>query len=231
MTFILALLIQADVDRAVEKLKQTRISVDLDNAPLEDFVEIVSGVLGETVIVDPAVWERFDGEALRVSVKLDDVRVHSLLKLTLKPRGLTLTLRGGVYVVVPQEATGPAPVTRIYDTQDVILPMPSFEGSSVAEDYRSLYAHMAGVHEEEATFEDVFGDGEKALALTRRAEAIEQAKAGLRMFLETQTGGDSWTRDARTAIRFAGAKMVVTQSAAVHAEIDRLLREMRKFQW
>lgn len=219
MVFILALLIQAE---AVDKLKQTRVSVELDEAPLEELLEIVAAHLGEPVAIDPAV----DTEDLRVSVKLDDVSVHSLLRLTLKPRGLTLTLRRGAYVVVPQEATGPGLVTRIYDTQDVILPMPSFLGSSVAEDYTSLYAKMAGGHEDE---EPLQLDG--ATPRTKRGEAIELAKIGLRQFLEANTGGDSWTRDPRTAIRFGGAKLVVTQSADVHAEIERLLDAMRAFQF
>lgn len=232
--FLLALVLQdqhkADpqfVKDMTDRMKNTRISaIDLSDAPIEDLVKTAREYLNCNFVVSPKVREKHAEEELRVTVRLKEVSVQTLLKVVLKPKGLTVTVRDKILMVVPQEEITQAMTTKIYDVRDLLYGVTSFTPPSVpwgavgggggrgggGVPYSSIFSGF-----------DTGGEGDGG-----ESRSDEDMLGTLRQLIETHTGEGSWESNDKATLSFVNGMLVVTQNDKTHKEIDELLQTVRR---
>lgn len=219
-TLLLAFAVQkpSEADEWAALLKRTKVTVELENAPIEDLVEIVRGHLARNFIVSPKVWAEHSAEDLRISIKLKDVSVHTLLRVTLKPRELTVTVSEGVLMVVPRSAVTEKVTVKMYDIRDLVVPIRDFTPPAVP------WGIQGSADGSGATFSSIFGS---------LADGGEEDDGGasldtIQQLIEAHTGGDTWVEHPEVTLSFVNGLMVVSQTKKTHEEIDKLLSALRK---
>lgn len=199
-------------------LKNTSISVDLNNATLGSLVEVVRAHLGRNFIVSSDVWKEHSEEQLRFTLTMKEVSVQSLLKVTLRPRGLTVTVREGILVVVPISSVAERLTTRIYDVRDLTLPLEHFTPMAVKWGIQDTGDGTDG-----AIFTSLF-----AQAGQDTGEARTASLDMLVQLVQTHTGTGTWAQNPRTTLSEVNGMLVITQTDKVHREIEGLLNGLRR---
>lgn len=207
-------------EELVALMKKIKISVAMENAPLQDLVHVVREHLNKNFIISPKVWAEHSEEDVRVTVTLKEVSIHSLLRVTLLPRELTVTVREGVLMVVPLSVVTEKVSAKFYDVRDLVLPIRDFKAPQVrwgiqdidhglrSASYSSIFGSIASSDED-------YDDGGTALDT-------------LQLLIETHTGGDSWVENPDTSLSFVNGLMVISQTKKTHKEIKTLLRQLRR---
>lgn len=198
----------------VDRLRTTRIAaIELQDASFEEFVAAMRDHVGGNLKVSK---EALDKGPSHVTIRMSDVSALTVLKVVLKERGLTLTTRANVLVVVPKEAIEERMVTRLYDVRQHLLTVSDF--GAPPSPYR-IYDGDAS-----RTFEDFLpgGDGDE---ISREPDPL----GTLRELITSHTGGDSWTKDDRAGMSFVNGTLLVIQNDKTHAEIAALLNQVSKF--
>jgi hypothetical protein len=194
-------------DEAVRKLTTLKVSVDFDKQRLQDALDYLRDVSGLNVVVAPSAQAR-EGDAT-VSLKARDLSVKSVLKLLLHGRGLSATWRDGVLLVVPTEELGTAVTMRIYDVRSHLLKLPDHPGPRV-----ELIAQAGTNMGIQVDFPD---------------DKVIMEPEFLVELVKANTGGRSWESNPNAGLDLADGRLVVTQSAAVHAEVEAFLRRMAAY--
>jgi hypothetical protein len=205
---VLALALAQAAD-ARSLLASQRIDLELEATPLADALGVLRAHTGLNFVLDPAAVA--DHESAPVTLRLKDVSVRTALKIMLGSRGLTLTERRGILVVVPKEKLERQVVTRVYDVRDLLRPIEQFAGPKVELVDADANSISTGILIIEIDRKEVY-DEEFLTTL------IPQA-----------TGGDSWTSNEEASISVVNGSLVVTQSARVQKEVAELLRLLRQF--
>jgi hypothetical protein len=219
---------QESGDRSAEQLtallKQTRISVSLKEASLRDLVEVVRAQLNRNLIISPKVWEERPEDQLKINVALKDVSVQTLLRVTLKPNGLTLAVREGIMMVVPQSAVQERILTKVYDLRDLTTAVKHFPSTEVPWGIPSPGG--SGNLTQGATYSSIFGGIDRSDA----PEVGGTTADSLQQLIQAHTGGKSWAENTKTQLKFVAGTgvMVVSQSRAVHEEIEAFLDALRR---
>ena len=194
-------------DEAVRKLTTLKVSVDFEKIRLQDALDYLRDVSGLNVIVSPSALNKEGDQTL--SLKAKDLSVKSVLKLMLHGRGLTATWRDGALVVLPVEELSTAVTMRIYDVRSHLLKLPDHPGPRV---------------------ELVASVGPNVGILTEFPDdKVIMEPQFLVDLVKANTGGRSWEANPNAVIDMADGRLVVTQSAGVHAEIDAFLRRMAAY--
>lgn len=214
MAFALALLLQDSAELG-RLLKRTRVTVELEDTPLDGLAELAAEHLGKNVLVSPQVWKKFSDENLRFTIKLKEVSLLTLMRVTLRPKGLTVTFRNGVLTIVPQAAVADPVVTKMYDVRDYVLPLLNHMPPHLM-----VASIMTLPHRNSRGARRIF---EPMDAADEQTAEEEDALDALQSMVEIHTGGNSWTEDPRVTLSFVNGKMIVTQTAAVQKEVRELL--------
>ncbi len=133
-----------------------------------------------------------------ITIKVTDLPLKSILGLVLKPRDLMWIVKDGVLTICTK-IEDPV-VLEIYDVRDLLYSPPDFPGVE-----KTL---------EGAAFDD------PPMATTTVEFPLEELVKG-------HTGGKSWDEPGRT-IMLSNGLLVVKQTKAAHAQIRRMLGELRK---
>lgn len=209
-----------------ERLKTERVTLDLRGADLADAVRVVGDVIGVPIYVAPGTLDELLESERMVSVRARDITARSLLRLILKPRALTLTVREGVVMVVKESDLESAVVTRVYDVQDLTarvedfpLPTPDF---GILPGYGGRGSSSRG-------------GGGAALTSQLLNELWAPEGGGEEMdvmrlseLIQTHAGGESWTTDPKVGIQEIRGILIVAQTEPVHGEIEELLGALRR---
>jgi hypothetical protein len=191
---------------AIRKIHTMKVSLDFQDVRLSEAVDYLREVTGLNLVISPKVT---DADA-KVRLKLKDLTVKSALKLLLSPRGLAATWRDGAIVVLPQEDVQEEVTLRMYDVRAQLVKIQDFPGpkvelvSSTRPDAGIMVVHL----EEPRTLlgEDVL---------------VELVKEN--------TGGRSW-ENPKSSIALVNGMLVVSQTAAIHREIQALLSKLAQYQ-
>lgn len=197
-------------DEAVRKLSTLKISVDFDQARLQDAMDYLRDVSGLNVVVTPSAQLK-EGDAV-LSLRAKDLSLKSVLKLMLHGRGLTATWRDGALVVLPVEELSAATTMRIYDVRSHLLKLPDHPGPKV-----ELVGNPGS------------GNGLVGPQFDLSEPRVIMEPDFLVELVKANTGGRSWETNPNASIDLADGRLVVTQSASVHAEVDAFLRRMAAY--
>src|SRR5579872_956539 len=86
----------------VDKLNTMRVTVDFSNIALEEAISYLRDFTGLNIIVDAEVYKNQSEDQLKVTLKVKDLLLKSVLKLMLNGRELTAMYKEGVLLIVPR---------------------------------------------------------------------------------------------------------------------------------
>jgi len=197
----------------LNKLNTMRITVDFANVTLEEAIGYLRDFSGLNIVVDAEVYKNQSEDQLKVTLKVKDLLLKSILKLMLNSRELTAMYKEGVVLVVPKGKIDKAVTLQLYDVRDLLVKIQDFAGPKV-----ELVAPSKG------------GGG----PLTGATFSLEEPKSTITEEFITEmvkqnTGDKSWDENPNASITLTNGVMVVTQSKRVHEEIKRFINLLRQF--
>lgn len=208
LTVMMAVALTQDAARedAVRKIATQRITVDFDQIKLTDALDFLRDASGLNLVLLPSAAAKDAEQPVRLKAK--DLTVKSVLKLLLHNRGLAVTWRDGTLAIVPQEEIQEAVALKIYDVRAQLLKIEDFPGPVM--ELTKTAQQGPGVI---VTLDDPkpIIDPDFLLDLIR-----------------SNTGGRSW-ENGKATIDLVNGRLVISQSAAVHREVDELLRRLGQY--
>src|SRR6185295_3368355 len=115
----------------VNKLNTMRVSVDFANQTLEEAISFLRDFTGLNIIVDAEVYKSQSEDQLKITLKVKDLLLKSVLKLMLSARELTAMYKEGVVLVVPKGKIDKAVTLQLYDVRDLLVKIQDFAGPRV----------------------------------------------------------------------------------------------------
>ena len=208
ITMMLALALAQDAARedAVRKLSAQKVTVDFDQVKLADALDFLRDATGLNLVLLPSGAAKDADQPVRLKAK--DLTVKSVLKLLLHQRGLTVAWRDGALAIVPVEDVQEDVAMKIYDVRSQLLKIEDFPGPVM--ELTKTAQQGPGVI---VTLDDPkpIIDPDFLLDLIR-----------------SNTGGRSW-ENGKATIDLVNGRLVISQSAAVHREVDELLRRLGQY--
>jgi len=197
----------------LNKLNTMRITVDFANVTLEEAVGYLRDFSGLNIVVDADVYKNQSEDQLKVTLKVKDLLLKSVLKLMLNSRELTAMYKEGVVLVIPKGKIDKAVTLQLYDVRDLLVKIQDFAGPKV-----ELVSPSKG------------GGG----PLTGATFTLEEPRSTITEEFITEmvkqnTGDKSWDENPNASITLTNGVMVVSQSKRVHEEIKRFINLLRQF--
>ncbi len=185
-------------ETAENLLRSRKITLDFKGADLETVVEYIRSMTDLNFIVDQAAKEKLP----TVSITVKDVSVQSALSLLLKPHGLAAMWKDGVICLTTPDQ---APVVlEIYDLRDLLHVLEDMPGVEIDLTPSGLGTTITG-----------------GVAAVQPALSLEE-------ILKAHTGGKSWEENSKVSLKLQNGLLVVKQTKEVHAQIRRLLGQLRR---
>jgi len=187
---------------------------DTLEAPLEEVLNFIRDFSGLNIVVDGEVPQKLTEDQLKVTLKVKDLLLKSVLKLILSPKDLTATFKEGVILILPKGKADHAVTLQMYDVRDLLVKIQDFPGPRV----------------ELVSPQGAAGAG----PLTGATFTIEEPRSTITEefiteMVKSNTGDRSWDENPNASITLANGILVVSQSRRVHEEIRRLIGKLRQF--
>src|SRR5262245_36714488 len=197
----------------VNKLNTMRVSVDFANQTLEEAISFLRDFTGLNIIVDAEVYKSQSEDQLKVTLKVKELTLKSVLKLMLNGRELTAMYKEGVVLVVPKGKIDKAVTLQLYDVRDLLVKIQDFNGPKV-----ELVSPQKGTNG--PLVGGVFTLDEPKSTITEEfiTEMVKQ-----------NTGDRTWDENPNASMNLTNGVLVVSQSKRVHEEIKRFINLLRQF--
>jgi len=197
----------------LNKLNTMRVTVDFTNTPMEEAVAYLRDYTNINIVIDAEVSKNQTEEQLKVTLRVKDLLLKSVLKLMLTSRELTAMYKDGVVLIVPKGRIDKAVSLQLYDVRDLLVKIQDFAGPKV-----ELVSPSKG------------GGG----PLTGATFMLEEPRSTITEEFITEmvkqnTGDRSWDENPNASISLTNGVIVVSQSKRVHEEIKRFLNLLRQF--
>jgi type II secretory pathway component GspD/PulD (secretin) len=197
----------------VNKLNTMRVSVDFNNQTLEEALSFLRDYSGLNMVVDAEVYKSQSEDQLKITLKVKDLLLKSVLKLMLSSRELTAMYKDGVVLIVPKGKIDKAVTLQLYDVRDLLVKLQDFAGPKV-----ELVSPQKG------------GGG----PLTGATFTLEEPRSTITEefitdMVKQNTGDKSWDENPNASINLTNGVLVVSQSKRVHEEIKRFVNLLRQF--
>ncbi len=108
---------------AIESKLKDRVSINMDKQPLSEAITFLQNYTGLNIVLDPkALGEEGLTSSSPVSLNVNQVSLKTVLKLLLKPLGLTYRLEDDVVLVTSPQADQSQTYPKTYYVGDLIMP-------------------------------------------------------------------------------------------------------------
>lgn len=182
---------------------------DGNGSPLEEVASFLQTVTGVNFLISPKVKEELDEEQRTIKLDLKTRTVHKVLDLMAETsESLRWKIEDGVVKFVTKDEIKGGQVLRTYGVQDLIRPIPDFPGREM----------------------NVSPSGGTQIAEEEKAEREANVITGdaLDTLIRNNVAPGSWEADPQNSLRISNGTMVVHQTPEVHAQIEKLLRDLRE---
>lgn len=182
---------------------------DGNGSPLEEVASYLQSVTGVNFLISPKVKEELDEEQRTIKLDLKTRSVRKVLDLIAETsESLRWKIEDGVVKFVTKDELKGGQVLRTYGVQDLIRPIPDFPGREM----------------------NVSPSGGTQLAEEEKAEREANVITGdaLDTLIRNNVAPGSWEADPQNSLRISNGTMVVHQTPEVHAQIEKLLRDLRE---
>jgi hypothetical protein len=167
---------------------------------------------GLNIPVDAEVYKNQSEEQLKITLKVKDLYLKSVLKLMLGARELTAMYKEGVVLVVPKGKIDKAVTLQLYDVRDLLAKLQDFPGPKVelASPQKGGTPVLGGVF--------TLDEPHSVITEDFITEMIKQ-----------NTGDKTWDENPNATMNLTNGVLVVSQSRRVHEEIKRFINLLRQF--
>ena len=197
----------------VNRLNTMRVSVDFTNQTLEEAVGFLRDFTGLNILVDAEVYKAQSEDQLKITLKVKELALKSVLKLMLNSRDLTAMYKEGVVLVVPKGKIDKAVSLQLYDVRDLLVKLQDFSGPRV-----ELVSPQKG------------GQGPLVGAVFNLEEPHSVITEDfITEMVKQNTGDKSWDENPNASMNLTNGILVVSQSKRVHEEIKRFINLLRQF--
>ncbi len=182
---------------------------DGNGSPLEEVASFLQTVTGVNFLISPKVKEELDEEQKTIKLDLKTRTVRKVLDLMAETsESLRWKIENGVVMFVTKDELKGGQVLRTYGVQDLIRPIPDFPGREM----------------------NVSPSGGTQIAEEEKAEREANVITGdaLDTLIRNNVAPGSWEADPQNSLRISNGTMVVHQTPEVHAQIEKLLRDLRE---
>lgn len=199
---------------AVNRINTMRVSVDFTGTPLEEAVAFLRDFTGLNILVDAEVYKNQSEDQLKITLKVKDLSLKSVLKLMLTSRELTAMYKEGVLLVVPKSKIDKAVTLQLYDVRDLLVKIQDFNGPKV-----ELVSPQKG------------GGGGPLVGgvFTLDEPRSVITEEFITDMVKQNTGDKSWDENPNASMNLSNGVLVVSQSKKVHEEIKRFINLLRQF--
>jgi len=208
LAVVTALLVAAPFARAQDaskseyegKLNNIKVTLDFQNAPLDQVVDYLREISGMNIFVDAKVREK----NLTVSLKVTEISLRSIFGLILKPHDCDILFKDGVLQLMTKpDVADKTMKMEIYDCRDILYPITNFPGIDM-----DLNANGPGV-----VVQPDAGDAGSEIPIEEMVRA--------------HTGGRSWEENQKAVCKMQNGLLVVKNTPEVHKQVRRLLDLLR----
>lgn len=205
--------VSREVEEVLKQLDERMIEpnfmgADGAGSPLEEVASFLQTVTGVNFVLSSKVAE-LDEEQRLIRFETRSRSVRKVLDLIAETsESLRWNVQNGVVMFVTEEELMGGQVLRTYGVHDLIRPIPDFPG-------REMNVSPSGGTQ--------LADEE----LTEREYNVINADA-LDTLIRNSVAPASWERDPGNALSIKGGTMVVNQKPEVHAQIEKLLSDLRE---
>ena len=202
----------SDLRQMLLNLQERKISVDLEEKPLEEVLKFFSQLTGVNLAVSPALRDDRDADDLLVTLRLTEVSVQTALEVIMELKQVAAVYRSGViFLTTVKDARG-KPVLRIYPIGDLTVRIRDFPGPDIQ-------LHPSGSIDDPSTL------------FSREEEGKEHAFADpdFIMDLITQNAGEDTWEDEGVRYSVNDRYLFIRQYPSVHAEIAGVLALLRAY--
>ena len=196
----------------VNKLNTMRVSVDFANNTLEEAISFLRDYTSLNIVIDAEVYKSQTEDQLKVTLKVKDLLLKSVLKLMLSARELTAMYKEGVILVVPKGKIDKSVTLQLYDVRDLLVKIQDFPGPRV----ELVSPQKGGGPLTGATFS--LEEPHSTITEEFITEMVKQ-----------NTGDKSWDENPNASITLNNGVLVVSQSKRIHEEIKRFVNLLRQF--
>jgi len=181
------------------KLNNIKVTLDFQNAPLDQIVDYLREISGMNIFVDQKVRDK----QLTVSIKVNEISLRSIFSLMLKPHGCGILFKDGVLQVMTlPDIDDKTMKMEIYDCRDILYPISNFPGIEM-----DLNAG-AGV-------------------VVTPPEDAAGSEIPIEELVRAHTGGRSWEENQKAVCKMQNGLLVIKNTPTVHKQIRHLLDLLR----
>jgi hypothetical protein len=190
----------------VNMLRTRRVSVKMEKATLDQFVNYLRAASGINIVVNKARIEKDGGdvEGIEIDLDLENVTLANAIKVALGGLDLGFKIKGNVLLITSKKDARGKPVLRIYSVAHLLVPIRDFPAPDM-NIYPSNYEPPEPPEPE----------------VRQTYESSEELAELIRSF----TGQETW-EDEGVRITVFRRHLFIRTYPAVHAEIARLLAQL-----
>jgi type II secretory pathway component GspD/PulD (secretin) len=182
------------------KLNNIKVTLDFQNAPLEQVVDYLREISGLNIFVDAKVRDK----NIIVSLKVTEISLRSIFGLILKPHECDILFKDGVLQLMTKPDVADKTMRmEIYDCRDILYPITNFPGVDL-----DLNANGPGVI--------MTGD-----------PSDQGGEIPIEEMVRAHTGGRSWEENPKAVCKMQNGLLVVKNTPEVHKQVRRLLDLLR----
>jgi hypothetical protein len=114
-------------------LDSTRISLDFNEASLEDIIDYISQLADINIIIHPKAYQNRDGteRQFKISIKLKQLPLRQVLNLLLEYHDLKMQIKKDFITIVPRWMWEDEIVLRMYDVRSLLFKIRDFPGPTI----------------------------------------------------------------------------------------------------
>ncbi|MDP6959386.1 MAG: hypothetical protein QF645_11315, partial [Planctomycetota bacterium] len=198
-------------EREIEsKLKGLKVTLDFDEATLQEVVDFISTNYNLNVVIDSEVLSARSEEELQVTLNIKNIDLKEALELILDLLDLDYVIKNQVIKITDKTKASGKSIAKVYNVQDLVIKLQDFPGPKIDITAAGEDGDAAGIG-----LEDV-DDGEG----TVNFEALK----GL---IEENIGSGTWEEEGNS-IQVRQGNLIVKNNPSVHDDIVSLLEQLRQ---
>ncbi|HLY12603.1 MAG TPA: hypothetical protein VKW04_25085 [Planctomycetota bacterium] len=182
------------------KLNNIKVTLDFQNAPIDQVVDYLREISGLNIFVDAKVRDK----NLVISLKVTEISLRSIFSLMLKPHACGVLFKDGVLQVMTlPDIDDKTMKMEIYDCRDILYPITNFPGVDL--DLSTIGAGVTPIQD----------------------AADAPSEIPIEEMVRAHTGARSWEENPKAVIKMQNGLLVVKNTPDVHKQVRRLLDLLR----
>ncbi len=201
------------VVRLKNQLKNSRTSLEFEDAALPDVIKFLRSVSGINILIDPEILGDLEAIIVPGQINLQNITVESALNILLTyASDADVAFREGVVLITSKEKAFGKASARLHDIRDITIGLTKFESPAI-----NLNLSGGGGLDEAPP---LWGKIEETEPELTPEDIIDLIRANI--------AADTWDANPGT-IDVSGGRLLVVHTPEVQEEVGQFLNDLKKF--